>query len=599
MRGEKCVYHFRISTSCRYVVVVVCGHIHHKDDGMTNSRGQCAAQLTIIRQAALDAVSSAQASVDQAQADLDATPDETPMSVAQLLRSDLHAEHKILATATKKLEIVEASSWWKRPFLNLEAKYRIRAAARDLATATQQQQSRDQVLRREAESKRRAQQHDAHKSRTEALQTARDLLKRRHRANAYLARRLAALQDAINRGAWLAANAASLLTTAAVAAKCGRWVDVAEAIEKVSFQTLPSVARIQEWEKECNGLFKLINDKSYGFNAVARHPGLVGPSLNLTKNRCHAQAWTRAMEGRPAPTDQWHALPGCVASATSLVEPVQWILYWAFLEECQLFAERRHQTKAHEDYLSGVLFGSLDRRLSGQAKSRLQELGYPRAKVNLGIVQLAGLKPEATTGADVGLVVRLSVGDLNVHKVALLQAKISEGGRANIGSRRTGPNSRTQLQKLNEAERDFFLFYHAGNGTTPTPLPTVTSVQHFVNAGRLSGAALEEPSIRVATQEEGWEFACFFAFGLCTPASGVGKDVPADSNPLDMLMLEGATSLPDYMVVVSLSDDNFDNENTMEWLKQHGYRAAERAHGVSTLSRPEKRTQDHDGPSIG
>lgn len=566
---------------------------------MTNLRAQCITQLILIRQAALDAMTSAQASVDQAQADLDATPDETLMSVAQLLRSDLRAEHEILATASKKLDIVEAASWWKRPFLNVDAKFRIRAATRSLAIATQQQQARDQVLRREAESKRRADRHAAHKARNEALQTARDLLKRRRQANADLGLILAPLIDAIKRGAWLAENAASLLAAAAVAAKSGRWVDVTETMAKISFQVLPSVTRIQQWETECDDLFKLINDKSYGFNAVARYPGLVGPSLNLTKSRCHAQAWTRAMECRPALADQWHALPECIAPATSLVEPVQWILYWAFLEECQHFAERRHQAKAHEDYLSGVLFGSLDRRLSGQAKSRLQELGYPRAKVNLGIVQLAGLKPEASTGADVGLVVRLSVGDLHVHKVALLQAKVSEGGRANIGSKLTGPSKRTQLQKLNETERDFFLFYHAGNGATPTPLPTVTSVQHFVNAGQLSDAALEEPTIRVSTQENGWEFACFFAFGLCTPANGVGKEVPVGSDPLDVLMVDGATSLPDYMIVVSLSDDNFENENTMQQLKQRGYRAVERAKQISPPSRPAKKAQDRDGPSIG
>ncbi len=566
---------------------------------MTSLRAQCVSHLFLIQQSALDSVASAEAIVHQAQADLNATPDAMLMSVAQLLRSDLHAELEALENLTRELGVIQEASWWKRPLLNVEAKYRIKAAERNLAIATQLQQGRDQVLRRETESKRRVDQHAAYNARKDALQTARDLLTRRRRASADLAERLGLLRDAINRGAWLAGNTASLLSAASLAARSGRWGDVAEMMTKVSFQTLPSIARIQEWETEYHGLFELINGNSYGFNAVARYPGIIGPSLILAKSGCHAQAWVRAMQGCPALVDQWHALPECIAPANSVVEPVQWVLYWAFLEECQHFAGRRGQAKAHEDYLSGTLFGSLDRKLSGQAKTRLQELGYPRARVNLGIVQMAGLKPEAATGADVGLVVQLSVGDLHVHKVALLQAKVSEGGRANIGSSLTGPNKRTQLQKLNEAERDFFLFYHASNGTTPTPLPTVTSVQHFVNAGQLSAAALEEPTIRVATQENGWEFACFFAFGLCTPANGVGKEVPVGSDPLDVLMDEGAASLPDYMIIVSLSDDSFENENTMERLKQRGYRSAGRAQEVRRPHRSARETLDRDGPSVG
>ncbi|MBN6150160.1 hypothetical protein JR065_07390 [Xanthomonas sp. AmX2] len=566
---------------------------------MTSLRAQCAAQFELIRKAVFNAKATAQASIDQAQANLDATPDEKPRSVAQLLRSDLHAEHETLAAAVRERDAIRGLSWWKRSALIWGAKRRVSEATRNLAAATQQQQAPDQVLRREAESRRRADQHAAHEACKESLQSARNLLALHRQADADLELKFAPLGDAINRGGWLAKDAASLLAVAAVDAKNCRWNDVAETMAKVSFQALPSRARLQEWETECNAFFKLINVKSYGFNAVARYPGLVGPSLNLARSRCRAQAWISAMEGRQSPADQWHALPGCVAPTTALVEPVQWVLYWAFLEECQLFAERQHQAKAHEDYLSGVLFGGLDRKLSGKAKSQLLELGYPRARVNLGIVQLAGLKPEATTGADVGLVVRLNVGDLHVHKVALLQAKVSEGGRANIGSRLTGPNKRTQLQKLNEAERDFFLFYHAGNGTTPTPLPTVTSVQHFVNAGQLSGTAMKDPTIRVATQDEGWEFACFVAFGLCTPANGIGKEVPVGGAPLDVLTVGGATSLPDYMIVVSLGDDDLGHENIMEPLKRRGYRAVERKRGVSLTLRPTPRTQDHDGHSLG
>ncbi|WAH62354.1 hypothetical protein [Xanthomonas hortorum] len=154
-----------------------------------------------------------------------------------------------------------------------------------------------------------------------------------------------------------------------------------------------------------------------------------------------------------------------LADPASTLEHVHWIIYWSFFAELQKFAGEIKSGHPSEDVLTGRLMAYLNKRLTTWGKQNLEELGYPNAKAVLKFVHTAGGGAEAVTGADIGIIVNIDVGRLKVAKVALLQAKISHGGVADIGSKKSGMAKLTQLQKLNDRDRDFYLIYHVARET--------------------------------------------------------------------------------------------------------------------------------------
>jgi len=160
----------------------------------------------------------------------------------------------------------------------------------------------------------------------------------------------------------------------------------------------------------------------------------------------------------------------------------------------QRFAARLATTKPHEEHLTGRLVGAIEEKLLA-VSNRIDQLGYPSTTMVLSTITIGGRLPETVTGADLGIVVRIHVGDLIVHKVALLQCKYSANGVADVGSKPTGKPARTQLQKLTSAERDFYLFYHHGVRSSPSMLSSVTPVETLIAGHQWTANDLAQQSL--------------------------------------------------------------------------------------------------------
>lgn len=572
---------------------------HHMDDRMTDSRTRCASQIAQIQTAITNWKGRALKNVEDAQAALAAAPDIALKTTEQLLEEALRSATRRVAAAEACLQDARKDKLLRRLFSVRHARRDVAAAEQDLERERRQTKREEEVARRTKECERRSALHRAHAQCKEALHSEREALDAIHRYGEVLVNQCHPAADAIRRGAWFAADTEIILRSAAEHARRGLWSEAAHAIGALNYQKLPPDTELTAWKQERENFVICMEQKRPGFPAVAPFQGLVEPTLKLAEHRFRRSSWRNAMGGLNHWSDRWHVLPRCLASPVALVEPIQWIVYWAFLTVSQEFAEDLTQARSHEDILTGALSGMLRNQLRNWAKAHLQKLGYPRVKAELGCLQMAGLSGEALTGADLGIIIHLQVGDVHVHKVALLQAKVSVSGVANIGSKPSGPQQRTQLQKLRDSERDFFLFYHTAVSASPAALPTVTPVAHFVFTHKLDEAALARSNISVDTRQQGWDLASFAAFGLCTPANALGKEVPAGKDPLEVLKAGGRMSLPAYMVVMSLSDDEHDYQHVMTMLDREGYRPMPMNKVRDMTKDKDLNGPTYDGPELG
>lgn len=567
---------------------------------MTDFHSRCASLLLEVLQAAVDAKALAQAHVDQAATALRSTADAEPRTVEMLLEDALSASKAELAAALAQLDKAKGAPLLKRWSLGRAARREVADALSQLEHKTKIEMQAGHARQRAIDSNLRATQHAAHEACKLTLRQASSTLTKYTQLEKVLETLCGPLRRAIDCGAWLARDTEARMTNASQFARGGRWDQVAKIFQGLRFQIPPSERKLTEWASERRKLVSRIVNQRSGFSATAAFPGLIDPSLTLAKGRCHADAWEQAVDCYLESPDRWHALPACLLTPGALIEPTQWVLYWAFLIESQGFAESASAAISHEDVLTGMLTQALKGQLENATKTRLLNLGYPQAKANLSFLQLAGLQSEFKTGADIGLVIQINVGDFSVNKVALLQAKVSIDGTADIGSKPSGPHKLTQLQKLTDAKRDFFLFYHRTEGLSPAALPTVTSVNHFVSSRKMTANDLAKLSVSVKTRLQGWDLASFIAFGLCTPANSMGKDVPVGSDPLEALMAGGRDFLPAYMIVVSFGHDETGYHKIMTPLQERGYdamRTPRRGHRLQQAREPDEK--DFEGHEMG
>lgn len=566
---------------------------------MKDLHARCASHLAEVLKASTKASAQAREDAKLASGMLLATPDAEPRTVGQLLEDALSDAKNEIAIAQDRIDELKEQPFIKRVWLGRAAKKAKTDA--ELAYESKRRIEAGSVAahKREVESAQRELTHDTHTKCKEALREAQDRLRLCEREERALSKICKPLIDALIRKGWLAQNTESLLKLSAEYAQKNNFSAAAEVIDKIEFQRIPSEDQIRKWVLEYQKVLDGMRRKSAGFAATAAYPGLMNPSLALAKVRFDATAWANSIDIYEDTPDRWHAVPTCMVNQGALADPVQWVIYWAFLRGCQEFAESASPANINEDVLTGMLMQALKGMLGDATKDRLLQLGYPRAKANLNFLHLAGKKGEHSTGADIGLVVLLDVGDLQMHKVALIQAKVSIDGNANIGSTPSGTPGRTQLQKLQDAERDFFVFYHRTDSGSPSPLPSVTSVEQLVKSGNLSKSDLAKERIVAKPREQGWDLATFIAFGLCTPTNSIGKDVPDGADPLDAITTGGSQSLPQYMIVVSLSHDEPGYHRVMSPLQRAGYRSIEPRHKGQALQISQAKELAYKGHEFG
>jgi hypothetical protein len=549
---------------------------------MTPAHVRCKTLIIEIVATVNAAKSTSKKAVQDEQSKLNLLTDVKPRTATELLADELFIYTAGLEAAQDSLAATSSLGILKRLWARNSARQALLEAEQKLREAEVRAHTPLAVKARQNAVNRQAEEKDRFSKAKHALTDATKSLAALEKTWEGLALALMPLTDAVERNAWLGVDAVGDVDLIARYAREGRWESALKAVERVTYQRLPTEALISEWKAANEMKVAAIETKRAGFSAMAPFRGLIKPTLELAATAFSASVWEGAMARFDALSDQWHALPRLLSDPTNVLRQIQWIFYWAFLTESQQFAEDLTQAKANEDILTGDLSGVIRKQLRDWAKPRLEALGYPKASARLDMVRTAGQKGEAMTGADIGIIVNLEVGDLQVHKVALLQAKLSANGSANIGSKASERDHLTQLQKLNVPDRDFYMFYHQSVTGSPSMLPTVTPVSLMVNTHKLDAAALARENVTVRTRDYGWDLASFVAFGLCDPAGQIGRRVAPGADPLEALKEGGRTSLPQYVVFVSLADD------------EHSY-----AHVLTLLNQAKQRSHSEDSPELG
>jgi hypothetical protein len=290
------------------------------------------------------------------------------------------------------------------------------------------------------------------------------------------------------------------------------------------YQPTPPESQYAKWQDEANDILQKATSRSVGLRSTAHHSTIAEGSALLIAKGLRDRAFAKSIE--QAPINSWMPLVQHITSLKNYIHEAQWSIYWALFQVGQDFTIDLSRSLANEENLSGVLTKGLTMQLQHWAGSRVHLLKYAQPKAVMSTMRLGGMAAEASLGADVGILIDINLGNLQVRKLVLLQAKVSRNFKANIGSEPTGPESKTQLQKLVNFERDFYLFYNWGElETNNTFLPTVASIPALFEENSLKDSDKAALSVRVDTRSCGWDFASFFTFGLCTPGTGIGQEL--------------------------------------------------------------------------
>lgn len=361
---------------------------------------------------------------------------------------------------------------------------------------------------------------------------------------------------------WICSSCAPCLHSICTHLNSSEYSKAAELTSRLVYQKVPHESQWSEWESDAQSILETAHrDAMAGFIPLTAFEPIADRACELTRPWCNEA--TRQITLHSVPVDRWHQLVGLMQKPRNLVHPLHWALYWSNFKASQEFASDC-MAAAHEESFSGRFLSLINTCAKDWAAPRFGKMGFPVAKVLLGTLSLGGLKAESRLGADLGIIIDIDVGGLSVRKVALLQAKKSCNGIADVGSLPTGPAKQTQLQKLNDAARDFYLFYHHANTHAAWPGPTVVAAINI--AGSLPNLAAG--SISIDTRAGGWDWASFVAFGLCAPDSGVGRQLSEGEDALSVLGSGDRRSLPENLLVVSISGSDFSLKLRLE-IQQH------------------------------
>jgi hypothetical protein len=313
--------------------------------------------------------------------------------------------------------------------------------------------------------------------------------------------------------------------------------------------SMPPETLYAEWQDEANDILLKATFGPVGFRSTFHHSAIAEDSVLLISRGLRDR--TLAQSIAQAPANSWPSLINHITSLKHYIYEAHWPIYWALFQASQEFAVDLSRSPANEENLSGALTKGLAMQLQNWAGSRVDLLKHPQSKAVLSTMRLGGMAAEASLGADVGILVDINLGDLKVRKLVLLQAKVSRSFKANIGSDPTGPESKTQLQKLNNFVRDFYLFYNWSELENDTFLPTVASIPALFGKNSLKESDKTASYVRIDTRKCGWDLASFFTFGLCAPGSAIGQELE-DTETFEEV-LAGLDYPPHRLIIASFN----------------------------------------------
>jgi len=231
-----------------------------------------------------------------------------------------------------------------------------------------------------------------------------------------------------------------------------------------------------------------------------------------------------------------------------------WALFWAMAAAEHHFLTRYVPYWSHEERLTGHFVSLMIERLTEfgfQWRALGEDVHNPSARCDIYYADTATARQEATTGADLGLILHCKFAHQDEFwKVARFQAKkVGRSGQAQIDLEQTEA-------LLQQESLGYFLFYHAWESSNWSLMPTVmaaTQYERAVKEHREKGPRKNLGVTSLAARDAGFDFATFITFGLADQASEHG--VVAGDPDHAMYALVGRklpSPIPSRILVITL-----------------------------------------------
>lgn len=310
----------------------------------------------------------------------------------------------------------------------------------------------------------------------------------------------------------------------------GNFISAKRNVEAINYRPPLSDSQCIKWFSYAQGILEEAVSCPVGLSETVRLTEIAVASTQLICQGLRPAFFSKSTS-QPTP-DKWLHLMHNIAWPLSFLHEAQWPIYWSAFKSAQDFAVTLDGNQANEDILTGEFFEKINTQLISWANPNIELFDFETPKAVMSTMRMAGTSSETMHGADIGILIDIHLGTLKVRKLALLQAKVSNGStfRANIGSKKTGPDQKTQLEKLDTPGRDYYLFYNRDPNGGASFLPTVASIEELFARHGYDTELKGNERLLVETQKCGWDFATFFNFGLCTPGSGVGKELSSNES---------------------------------------------------------------------
>lgn len=249
-------------------------------------------------------------------------------------------------------------------------------------------------------------------------------------------------------------------------------------------------------------------------------------------------------------------IEGVLSSPASYNPQAVWALFWALAKAEHHFLHKYVPFWSHEERLTGHLVSQLIERLEefGDNWATLNESTEPKSTCRIWYADTATGRQEATTGADLGLIVQAKFRDQDeFFKVVRFQAKkVGRSGNARIDF--------DQVAALLQRDHlGYYLFYHPLLKNAWSLAPTVRPAKEFE---RQLTEAQKQPQQRhrhplgeasVKVQENGLDLAMFISFAVADPASEHGV-LASDQREAVSVLMAGDAPSPSRVLVVTLGE---------------------------------------------
>jgi hypothetical protein len=262
--------------------------------------------------------------------------------------------------------------------------------------------------------------------------------------------------------------------------------------------------------------------------------------------------------GYPHPSEFFVGLLG---SPRSYQPEALWALFWAMATAEHQFLGRYVPYWSHEERLTGHFVSLMIERLTEFGvhwRCLSADAREAPARCELYYADTATARQEATTGADLGLILHCKFGPQEEFwKVARFQAKkVGRSGQAQIDLDQTEA-------LLQQEALGFYLFYHAWGPGAWSLTPTVTAAARYSQAVQEHHQKGPKRNLGVASlpaRESGFDFATFITFALADQASELGV-ATADPEHAMYALMGGNLRSPTRILVITLGNPS----TTVNW----------------------------------